>query len=180
MMIAHLLVNQSITKTVPARCFENLPVVLRTIPVFGDWQPAPGVFSYICIIMKQSSPSRITPAHISELVPGEIFVFGSNCRGAHMGGAARVAMERFGAVWGVGEGLQGQSYAISTMEGLDNLRPAVERFAAFAKAHPEQRFLVTPIGCGIAGYTPEQIAPFFRKASALPNVTLPDSFWEVL
>ncbi len=55
---------------------------------------------------------------IDSLGPGEVFVFGSNAQGAHGGGAARFAYDRFGAVWGQGEGLQGQSYGIDTMSGL--------------------------------------------------------------
>ncbi len=117
---------------------------------------------------------------MDRLDEGEIFVFGSNAQGRHMGGAARVAMEKFGAIWGVGEGLQGQAYAIPTMEGLANLRPAVDRFIAFAQQHPALRFYVTPIGCGIAGYTPQEIAPLFQSASSLPNVYLPASFWEII
>lgn len=123
-------------------------------------------------------PMRVTPERINHLNAGEIFVFGSNAYGHHAGGAARAALEKFGAVWGQGDGLQGQSYAISTMEGLVRTANNVERFLAFAAAHPELRFLVTPIGCGIAGYNPLQIAPLFRKAIALPNVFLPRSFWE--
>ena len=123
---------------------------------------------------------RITPSHITSLAPGEIFVFGSNIHGAHMGGAARVAMDSFGAIWGVGEGLQGQSYAIPTMEGFENIAPAVDRFTAFAREHSELTFLVTAIGCGIAGYSPSEIAPLFSEASRLENVYLPDSFRKVL
>lgn len=93
-----------------------------------------------------------------------------------MGGAARVAMERFGAVWGVGEGLQGRSYAIPTMEGFEAIRPAVDRFIDFARQHPEMTFLVTPIGCGIAGYSPEEIAPLFKDAVELENVWLPEGW----
>jgi len=125
-------------------------------------------------------PTRITPSRIDELDDGYIFVFGSNFEGRHIGGAARDAKERFGAVWGIGEGLQGQSYAIPTMEGLDNLRPAVERFSSFARQHSELKFFVTAIGCGIAGYTPEQIAPMFLDAAFLPNVYLPLSFWKII
>ena len=124
--------------------------------------------------------ARITPPQIDSLAEGEIFVFGSNAQGMHAGGAARAAVERFGAIWGQGEGLQGRSYAIPTMEGLDNLAPAVGRFIDFARQHPELTFLVTPIGCGIAGYLPGQIAPLFRPAAPLANVSLPRSFWEVL
>ena len=125
-------------------------------------------------------PERITPSQINTLESGEIFVFGSNARGAHMGGAARAALENFGAIWGVGEGLQGRSYAIPTMEGLENLAPAVERFVIFARQHEELTFYVTAIGCGIAGYRPEQIAPLFLEAASLPNVYLPLSFWKVI
>ena len=124
--------------------------------------------------------NKITPSLISVLDPGEVFVFGSNIHGMHKGGAARVAMERFGAVWGVGEGLQGQSYALPTMEGIDNLVKAVDRFIIFARQHPELRFLVTAVGCGIAGYTPEQVAPFFKPAIDLQNVYLPQSFWDII
>lgn len=123
---------------------------------------------------------RITPSLVSALEPGEVFVFGSNIQGMHMGGAARVAMERFGAVWGVGEGLQGQSYALPTMEGIESLEKAVARFVEFARQHPELRFLVTAVGCGIAGYTAEQVAPFFKSVIDLQNVYLPQSFWDVI
>lgn len=103
---------------------------------------------------------RITPQWIDVLKPNEIFVFGSNLAGAHGGGAARVAMNKFGAVWGQGVGLQGQSYAIPTMHGgPDRIQPYVDEFIIFAEEHPEMNFLVTPIGCGIAGFTPEESAP---------------------
>lgn len=125
-------------------------------------------------------PARITPHHIAQLKPNEVFVFGSNAQGMHYGGAAAFAVAHFGAVMGNGEGMQGQTYAIPTMEGLDNLRPAMERFIEFAKTHTEQTFLVTPIGCGIAGYKPEDIAPMFAEALPLANVYLPQSFIKVL
>ena len=124
--------------------------------------------------------NRTTPAKITRLAPGQIFVFGSNIHGCHGGGAASFAVDYFGAVWGVGEGLQGQSYALPTMEGMESTRQAVERFTAFAKAHPELTFLVTPVGCGIAGYTPDEIAPMFAGAVGLENVWLPEVFWKVL
>lgn len=125
-------------------------------------------------------PERITPSQVNILADGEIFVFGSNFQGRHMGGAARVAQEKYGAVWGIGEGLQGNSYAIPTMEGLENLAPAVQRFTSFAKQHQELKFFVTAIGCGIAGYQADEIAPFFLNAAYLPNVYLPLSFWKVI
>lgn len=124
--------------------------------------------------------NRITPSMVNELGPNEIFVFGSNCRGMHAGGAARTAMEKFGAVWGIGEGLQGQSYAIPTMEGIANLKAAVARFTEFAKQHQELTFLVTAVGCGIAGYSVGEIAPLFADASHLANISLPKSFWEII
>lgn len=115
---------------------------------------------------------------IETLRPDEVFVFGSNASGAHGGGAALFAYQRFGAVWGQSEGLQGQSYGIDTMSGLDVFRDQAQRFVAFAAEHPELRFLVTEVGCGIAGYTPEQVAAFF--AGSPENVVLPESFLAVL
>lgn len=125
-------------------------------------------------------PTNITPSQVNVLADGEIFVFGSNFQGRYIGGAARVAKEQYGAVWGIGEGLQGNSYAIPTMEGLENLAPAVQRFTSFARQHKELKFFVTAIGCGIAGYQAEEIAPMFLDAAYLPNVYLPLSFWKVL
>lgn len=114
---------------------------------------------------------------ISDLEPQEVFVFGSNLAGHHAGGAARAALNRFGAVWGQGVGLQGQSYAIPTMQGgVETIKPYVQDFTDFAAAHPELTFLVTRIGCGIAGFRDEEIAPLFARAAALPNVRLPLSF----
>ncbi|MCD8293233.1 MAG: hypothetical protein LUC23_05670 [Prevotellaceae bacterium] len=125
-------------------------------------------------------PARTSPSFINELAPGEVFVFGSNAQGMHGGGAALTAYLKFGAVWGNGEGLQGQSYAIPTMEGLDSTRQAVGRFTTFARDHSELKFLVTAVGCGIAGYRLEEIAPMFCDAARLDNVYLPAGFWKVL
>ncbi len=125
-------------------------------------------------------PTRVTPSIINTLGENEIFVFGSNISGMHMGGAARVAYNKFGAEWGNGEGLQGQSYALPTIEGEDSIRAAIKHFTDYAYDHPEYKFLVTPVGCGIAGYTPEDIAPIFESASSLENVYLPISFWKIL
>lgn len=123
---------------------------------------------------------RVTPQMIRQLGENEIFVFGSNANGYHRGGAAAFAMREFGAVWGQGEGLQGQSYAIPTTEGMNQLREAVNRFMAFADQHQELRFLVTMIGCGNAGYSPRDIAPLFKGCIDLENVALPIEFWNVL
>lgn len=123
---------------------------------------------------------RVTPSEVRKLREGEIFVFGSNAHGMHGAGAARVAVEKFGAKMGKGEGLQGRSYAIPTMEGLESLKAAVDRFAEYAKGHRDLEFFVTAVGCGIAGYTPEQVAPLFHEAAQLWNVYLPVSFWKVI
>lgn len=118
-----------------------------------------------------------TPDCITSLGPDEIFVFGSNLAGQHCGGAARVARRRFGAVMGQGVGLQGQSYAIPTMQGgVETIRPYVDEFIRFAVAHPHLTFYVTKIGCGIAGFRTEEIAPLFASALAVPNIILPREF----
>lgn len=122
-----------------------------------------------------------TPERITELKQNEIFVFGSNLAGTHGGGAARLAYNRFGAIWGQGVGLQGQSYAIPTMQGgVETIKPYVDEFICFAKHHSEYKFFVTRIGCGIAAFTPDEIAPLFIEAVALENVVLPKDFMEVL
>lgn len=131
--------------------------------------------------MEKDYSNRITPEYITTLKPNEIFVFGSNLAGMHGGGAARTARLYFGAVMGNGDGPQGQSYAIPTMQGgVKTIRPYVNKFIDYAKAHPEQTFLVTPIGCGIAGFTPDEIAPLFEEAVSVENIHLPQSFWEEL
>ena len=96
--------------------------------------------------------NRVTPERINHLESNEIFVFGSNARGLHYGGAARAAVEKFGAIMGQGHGLQGKSYAINSMSGFSEMEKDVKEFCEFAKANPQMHFLVTPIGCGIAGY----------------------------
>ena len=120
---------------------------------------------------------RYTSERITGLKENEIFVFGSNLAGAHGGGAARLAYERFGAVWGEGVGLHGQTYAIPTMQGgVDTIKPYVDDFIRFAKAHHGLTFLVTRIGCGIAGFRDEEIAPLFTDAMDVENIILPKEF----
>lgn len=122
-----------------------------------------------------------TPEFITELKPDEVFVFGSNLAGSHGGGAAYVAWRKFGAVMGQGVGLQGQSYGIPTMQGgVETIAPYVDEFIAFAQAHPELFFYVTRIGCGIAGFRDEEIAPLFLAARTLENVCLPESFVKIV
>lgn len=124
---------------------------------------------------------RIASNHITTLQPNEIFVFGSNLSGMHGGGAARLAYRKFGAIWGQGVGLQGQSYGIPTMQGgVDTIKPYVDEFIEFAKTHPQLKFLVTEIGCGIAGFSVEEIAPLFEQAIEVENIYLPERFWMVL
>lgn len=131
--------------------------------------------------MEDIKKGRITPHWIDSLKENEIFVFGSNLAGMHGGGAARIARLHFGAVMGKGVGLQGQSYAIPTMQGgVETIRPYVNDFLDFTKHHPEMQFLVTPIGCGIAGFEAEDIAPLFESAKEMKNISLPESFWEVI
>lgn len=124
---------------------------------------------------------RITSPRITELQPGEIFVFGSNLEGHHGGGAALLAWKKWGAIWGQGAGLQGQTYGIPTMHGgPDSIKPYVDEFISFARQHPELTFLVTEVGCGIAGFRPAEIAPLFHDAVDVENIHLPQRFWEVL
>lgn len=124
---------------------------------------------------------RISSSRIDTLKENEVFVFGSNLHGMHAGGAARAAMDRFGAIWGQGVGLQGQSYAIPTMHGdLDAIKPYVDEFIEFAKGRHDLKFLVTRIGCGIAGFRDEQMAELFRPALDVENVFLPASFHRAL
>lgn len=122
-----------------------------------------------------------TPEHITRLKQNQIFVFGSNPAGAHYGGAARAAWKHFRAVMGESVGRTGQCYAIPTMHGgIEEIRPYVDAFIAYAADHPELEFLVTPIGCGIAGFTPATIAPLFHEALRHGNIILPRDFVEPL
>lgn len=124
---------------------------------------------------------RYTPERITSLAKNEIFVFGSNLAGAHGGGAARLAYERFGAVWGEGVGLHGQTYAIPTMQGgVETIKPYVDAFIIFAKENTTLTFLVTRIGCGIAGFRDDEIASLFKDAIDVENIILPQEFAELL
>jgi hypothetical protein len=123
---------------------------------------------------------KMTPENITSLNENEVFVFGSNYAGRHGKGAALTALRKFGARNGQGMGLMGQSYGIATKDEhlrvlpLHRIEVQVARFLRHAAQHPEKRYLVTQIGCGLAGYQPRDIAPFFRDAP--PNVVLPVSF----
>lgn len=122
-----------------------------------------------------------TPENITKLGKDEIFVFGSNLEGLHLGGAARTALEKFGAKMGQGVGLQGQSYAIPTMQGgVETIKPYVDEFIDLAREWDQTTFYITRVGCGIAGFTDEEIAPLFADALDLYNVRLPESFVRVI
>lgn len=122
-----------------------------------------------------------TPEKLSKLKPDEVFVFGSNLNGYHGGGAARAALNLFGAQWGNGVGMQGQSYAIPTMQGgVDTIKPYVDDFIEYAKQHKETFFYVTRIGCGIAGFKDKDIAPLFQDAQLVENICLPKSFADII
>jgi hypothetical protein len=132
-----------------------------------------------------ATDNRITPKFVTTLRLGEIFVFGSNLAGIHGAGAALYAA-KFGSRQGEGFGRVGFTFAIPTKDReikrlkLLDIQPFVASFIQYARLRPDLTFLVTQIGCGLAGYTPEQIAPLFKGAIILPNICLPEEFWEVL
>jgi len=124
---------------------------------------------------------KYTPENITSLKEDEVFVFGSNLAGIHGGGAAKVAYQKFGAVMGQGVGIQGQSYAIPTMQGgVDTIKPYVDEFLALASELDQTTFYVTRIGCGIAGFKDEEIAPLFDSAIDRYNIILPESFVKII
>lgn len=126
----------------------------------------------------------ITPNYIKELKENEIFVFGSNRQGRHGKGAALTARLKFGAIYGQSTGLQGQSYAIITKElrkdyqpvSLQEVKEGVDTFIQFAKDNQDLTFYVVELGCNLAYFTVEQIAPLFKKVVMLKNVYLPERF----
>jgi hypothetical protein len=129
---------------------------------------------------------RTTPENITKLESNQIFVFGSNQSGRHGKGAAKTALG-WGAVYGQAEGLQGKTYGIPSKDRtirrtltIDEIKPYVDRFIEFAKEHPELTFLVTEIGCGLAGLKPKQVAPLFIECKDLENIWLPARFWHKL
>lgn len=129
---------------------------------------------------------RTTPERITRLKSNEVFVFGSSMDGYRVAGAGYDARKLFGAQYGVGVGMTGQCYCLPTKGFhrlpyvIESIRRHVQRFILFAKAHPEQTFLVTRVGCGIVGYTPQDIAPLFKRAKNVSNIHLPAAFWHIL
>lgn len=129
---------------------------------------------------------RITPDEIKILKNNEIFVFGSNESGRHGKGAAKTALN-WGAKWGQSEGLQGKTYGIPTKDAkikntlsINNIKTYVDRFIEFAKCNKKYSFMVTEIGCGLAGLKPDDIAPLFYEAINVENIFLPYKFWVIL
>ena len=129
---------------------------------------------------------RVSSDNITKLNKHEIFVFGSNKQGEHKGGAAAYAFAHFGAEWGVGEGMTGQCYALPTMSGILDLIDSIHKFVRYAKFcsifMPWRKFLVTKVGCGIAGYSIYGIATIFKGCGAfkLKNLYMPEDFYSVL
>lgn len=129
---------------------------------------------------------RITPDDIKKLEQGHIFVFGSNLSGRHGKGAAKTALG-WGAKWGQAAGLQGRTYGIPTKDAsirrtltIDEIKPFVNDFIEFAKTRKDLIFLVTEVGCGLAGLKPKDVAPLFEKAIDVENIYLPERFWHKL
>jgi hypothetical protein len=176
-------IAEAFYKDIPQRMIDETMGRL-TIPLRGILDAFGSISRYGSLYdsyVKPTAHDRYTPDNIKYLKENEIFVFGSNLDGMHGGGAARVAHMTFGSIWGQGVGLQGRSYAIPTMHGgVERIRPYVDEFITFAQEHPEMTFLVTRIGCGIAGFTDEQIAPLFIRALEMENVVLPRTFVNVL
>ena len=135
--------------------------------------------------MEEKEYKGYTPDYIDRLLPSQVFVFGSNTLGYHTGGASGIARKKFGAVWGQAEGLQGQSYAIPVDFGKGirkdtEVKASVDKFIAFAKENEKLFFFVTRIGCGIGGYSDEEMAQFFKAALEVKNICLPKSFVDTL
>lgn len=129
---------------------------------------------------------RITNDYITSLKKNEIFVFGSNESGIHGGGAAKLSI-KWGAEYGNPEGIQGNTYAIPTKDKsifrtleIKEIKPYVDSFIEYAKNNEDKTFLVTEIGCGLAGLTPEQVAPLFKNVVHIENVNLPQKFWNII
>lgn len=114
----------------------------------------------------------------------QCFVYGSNLSGVHGAGSARAAWESHGAIWGNGVGYSGNSYGIPTKDRniepmtIAEIKPYIDDFVKFATKHPGTEFNIVAIGCGLAGFTPEQIAPMFREVPE--NCNLPEEFKQIL
>lgn len=128
---------------------------------------------------------HITPpsVELESMTPTDCLVFGSNLAGRHGAGCAKFCATHLGAKYGQGEGDMGRCYALPTKDRnietlpLDEIEKGVIRFLNYARHHPEKKFLVTPVGTGLAGYSVDEIAPMFVNESIPDNVSLPAEFW---
>lgn len=131
---------------------------------------------------------KVSPKFIDKLYDNEIIVVGTNEAGIHGAGAALQAVKDFGAKYGVGFGPQGKTFAIPTKDWtiktlpLEVINHYVLSFISYTLTEPKKIFLVTEIGCGLAGYKPESIAPMFEyiRMTGVSNITLPESFNKIL
>jgi len=129
---------------------------------------------------------KVTESNITSLAENQVFVFGSNESGRHGKGAAKTAL-KWGAKYSQADGLQGRTYGIPTVNAsisksltVDKIKTYVDRFLFFAKERQDLHFLVTEIGCGLAGLTPKQVAPLFKEAVLMENISLPEKFIRVV
>jgi hypothetical protein len=137
-------------------------------------------------IPQQHTDEKTITGMITRLEPNEVFVFGSNLGGRHGAGAARLARE-WGAIWGQATGIQGRTYAIPTVDNsvrntlsLDEIRTYANEFIQYAREHPNLIFLLTDVGCGLAGLRAEEVAPLFQEALTIPNIRIHHKFMTVL
>lgn len=128
---------------------------------------------------------KITNENTTELKNNEVFVFGSNLSGIHGAGAAKLAKDKFEAEVGVGEGFTGKCYALPTKDAnietlsLNEIHKSIEVFHEVVRNNKDKFFIITAIGCGLAGYTANEIAPMFEPFMHIKNVSLPQSFVDV-
>ena len=130
--------------------------------------------------------NRVTSNNIIKLEPNELFVFGSNLSGFHGKGAAKTAL-KWGAKYGEGVGLYGQTYALPTVYynikrslTIQEIKEYVDEFISFANENKDLIFLVTEVGCKLAGHKVSDIAPLFKNAVNIENIHLPERFWDIL
>ena len=122
---------------------------------------------------------RFTPNHIFTLRPGQIFVFGTDKWGSQKYGAAGLAAKKFGAQIGIIEGATGFCYALPTKGfSLLDLKKAVQRFKDYVDSNPQFTYLITPVGCGHAGFSVSEVSALFAGFITYPNVMLPKAFVE--
>lgn len=144
------------------------------------------IYTGLRFVSFKTKTMKITDEKTSKLKPNEIFVFGSNLAGRHGAGAARFAMEHFGAKYGVGEGFTGQCWALPTKDeniqvrDLVSINKSIHKLYEAVIENPDKFFIITAVGCGLAGLKEKDIAPFFKNFLDFENISLPQSFIDVL